>query len=674
MKAIILAAGPGTRMLPHTEERPKCLMKVGGHAILDYQLAALRQCGIDDICIVVGYLADRIREHVSVPVTFVENAEYGSTGSSYSLWLARTCMRDGFIYLNSDLIFHPSMLRALLDSPHANAVVVDRRISPTSDMQKAQMDGDRILRMNKHLPEGLAHAEVVGPAKFDRDGAARIVAYLDQLVAAGDRNRWSYEVFGLVAEQLTFAGVDNPDCFWAEVDTPTEALDANQRIPPSLVDLAGRRIEPAPPIERRRAPAIDVQPVLYLDHLLNAHFAPLVEDIPDADRQVRNVVRRNKQEFIDCVEALGVGSLSAIQLHRELQRMVEAIDEGLEDTYARDIIYSTGGLTDMMSAIFARTPEELRTGYCLTDAAAAELLQSHPPKTMMDALGYRSTAELLRREWPRAALALTRATEDPDWQVRYKTLLSQRTAADFEERPIEYVSVDAKRYRAAFMNSKQPAKLWRITHSKEAGVVAALTPDGIASFRAPLLQYVLVYIHYFFETAFASKYYRHVSERSPERVGAEVVNTIDAHREKLTFFYSNLYSENLFWDRALDLFAEIFPGPEMAWFGRARARGEYCLSTGVQNIVVSLNVIDHLWNVNFLSHAGMEAFQHDTIYFLYHFRGALWQEVVNELTGLGAARERVIVENLGLGDTRLTRQLFDEVRRDLSARVTAATS
>jgi hypothetical protein len=418
-----------------------------------------------------------------------------------------------------------------------------------------------------------------------------------------------------------------------------------------------------------------VQPVLYLDHLLNAHFAPLVEDVPDAGGQVRNVLRRNKQEFIECVDALGVGSLSAIQLHRELQRMVESMDAKLGDTYAPDMIYSTGGLTDMMSAIFARTPDDLQTGFALTDAAIADLLQCHPPAMMMDALGYRSTAELLRREWPRAALALTRATEDPDWQARYKTLLSQRTAEDFEERKIEHLSVDAKRYRAAFMNSKQPPKLWRITHSKEAGVVAALTPDGIAGFRAPLLQYVLVFIHYFFETGFASKYYGYVAARAPERVGAEVVSTIDTHREKLTFFYSNLYSENLFWDRALDLFADMFPSAEMDWFGRARARGEYCLSTGIQNIVVSLNVIDHLWNVNFLSHAGMEAFQHDTIYFLYHFRGALWQEVVNELTGLGsAARERIIVENLGLGDTRLTRQLFDEVRRELSARVTAATS
>src|SRR5919108_4196944 len=253
MRAIILAAGPGSRMLPHTEHRPKCLLKIGGHPILQYQISALRHCGIHDITIVVGYLADQIKEFVSAPVTFVENREFRTTGSSYSLWLARDLLRNGFLYLNSDLVFHPGMLRALLDAPDENAVIVERRIHPTSDMQKAEMDGRQILQMGKHLPADIAAAEVVGPAKFSRSGAARIIDRLDELVSSGDRNRWAYEVFGSLATEIAFTGVDNPGCFWAEVDTATEALEANQRIPRSLVDFAdGRGVISAPPqVERR---------------------------------------------------------------------------------------------------------------------------------------------------------------------------------------------------------------------------------------------------------------------------------------------------------------------------------------------------------------------------------------------------------------------------------------
>ena len=144
--AVILAAGPGSRLLPHTAHSPKCLTEIGGQPILRYQLAALRACGIRDIVIVVGYLGDKIRARVDSSITFVENREYATTNSSYSLWLARNHLRSGFIHLNSDLLFEPESLRALLAAPAANAVIVDRHVRSGSDMMKARMDGQSILQ------------------------------------------------------------------------------------------------------------------------------------------------------------------------------------------------------------------------------------------------------------------------------------------------------------------------------------------------------------------------------------------------------------------------------------------------------------------------------------------------------------------------------------------------
>jgi choline kinase len=637
-------------------------LKIGGHPILHYQISALRHCGVDDITIVVGYLAEQIKEFVSAPVTFIENHEFRSTGSSYSLWLARDLMRDGFLYLNSDLVFHPGMLRALLDAPDENAVMVERHIHPTSDMQKAEMDGRQILRMGKHLPAEIAAAEVVGPAKFGAAGAARIIERLDELVASNDRNRWAYEVFGSLAMEIAFSGVDNPGCFWAEVDTATEALEANQRIPRSLVDFADGRISAPPQVERRRTPAIDQQPVHYMDHLLNSHFAPLVEDVPGVQDRVRQILRQNKEEFIENIAELGVQSLSAVDVHRALQSQVNAIDGMLSAAFGRHSIAHVDGLRAMTAHVDGLCPASLKAGFCLTEDAAADLLTLHPPVTMMAALGYRNTRDLLSGEGPIAALSLTRATEEPDWQARYKQLLAERTADDFAPREIQFLPVDSRRFRAAFMSSKQPRKLWRATHAKETGVVACLTHDDPDSLRTPLLQYVLVSMHYFFEAAYASRLYRLAAERDADHLGREVVNSIESHREKLTFFYSNVYSENLFWDRAIELFARAFPSPAIEWFRDSSARGEYCRSTGVQNIVVSLNVVDHLWNMNLLGNAGMEAFQHDTIYFLYHFRGALWQEIFSELTGLGDTMEDLIVENMSVGDAILTDRVLARFR------------
>lgn len=244
--AIILAAGAGSRLLPHTLHSPKCLTPITGHPILRYQIAVLRRCGVHDIVMVVGYLAESIRDYVDPSVTLVENTDYESTNSSYSLWLARKHMRHGFIHLNSDLLFEPALLRALLASADENAVIIDRDVRPDSDMMKAQLDGPRIVQMGKELKTGAA-AEVVGPAKFGAPGAAALIERLGQLNAAGDRNRWAYRVFGELASELSFTGVDNPGSFWAEVDTLADAQEAERRIPQSLVRLAAQGEPPAPP-------------------------------------------------------------------------------------------------------------------------------------------------------------------------------------------------------------------------------------------------------------------------------------------------------------------------------------------------------------------------------------------------------------------------------------------
>ena len=242
--AVILAAGAGSRLLPHTAHAPKCLTNIGGFPILQYQIAALRECGVDEIVMVVGYLPHCIRRFAGDAATYVENADYATTNSSHSLWLAREHLRDGYIHLNSDLLFEPRLLGALLDSPHENAVIVQRAVNADSDMMKARMDGARIREMGKHLAAG-AVAEVVGPAKFGPAGAARLIDALDRLQTGGERNRWAYAVFGELADDIEFTGVDNPGCFWAEVDTVADAQDAERRIPKRLVKCAARWTAPA---------------------------------------------------------------------------------------------------------------------------------------------------------------------------------------------------------------------------------------------------------------------------------------------------------------------------------------------------------------------------------------------------------------------------------------------
>src|SRR2546429_5169036 len=82
MKAIILAAGQGTRLLPLTEHRPKCMVEIAGKPLLYWQLEVLRNCGVTNIGLVTGYKAQSID---ALGVHVFRNADYMSTNMVASL-------------------------------------------------------------------------------------------------------------------------------------------------------------------------------------------------------------------------------------------------------------------------------------------------------------------------------------------------------------------------------------------------------------------------------------------------------------------------------------------------------------------------------------------------------------------------------------------------------------
>ena len=121
MRGIILAAGKGSRLNGTAGDMPKCLVEAGGITLIERQIRALREAGIDEIAVVVGCQADRVRRACGHGITYVENTQYAATNSLYSLWMARALLFEGFVVLNCDVLFHPVLLDDLLTSRHEDA-------------------------------------------------------------------------------------------------------------------------------------------------------------------------------------------------------------------------------------------------------------------------------------------------------------------------------------------------------------------------------------------------------------------------------------------------------------------------------------------------------------------------------------------------------------------------
>ncbi|MCT8668284.1 NTP transferase domain-containing protein, partial [Glaesserella parasuis] len=130
MKGVILAAGIGSRLRPMTDDKPKCLVKVSGKPMLEYQLDAYRMAGIKDIVIVIGYKGEHIERYCryinDLNITIIKNEEYEETNNMYSLYLAKEHLQgEPFILNNADLVIEKEIIANMLAAKEDNLVAVD---------------------------------------------------------------------------------------------------------------------------------------------------------------------------------------------------------------------------------------------------------------------------------------------------------------------------------------------------------------------------------------------------------------------------------------------------------------------------------------------------------------------------------------------------------------------
>jgi L-glutamine-phosphate cytidylyltransferase len=127
-------AGVSSRLLPLTERIHKSLLDVAGRPLIEWQLAAMEEAGIDEVVLVVGHAAEAIRNFAArrvskIRITFVENQEYRTLNLDYSVYLAlRETGLKPFVYIEGDLLLAPDLVRRVAGSTSENAIAVDASI------------------------------------------------------------------------------------------------------------------------------------------------------------------------------------------------------------------------------------------------------------------------------------------------------------------------------------------------------------------------------------------------------------------------------------------------------------------------------------------------------------------------------------------------------------------
>lgn len=188
MRAIIIAAGKGTRLFPLTKNTPKSLIEIGnGITMLESQLHSLKENNIKDVTIIVGYRAEQIEAKIKkyandFNINTVFNPFYDTSNNLISVWMARHFMQEDFITINGDDIFKPTVIENLLKSESNITMVADEKKSYDDDDMKIVHKDGLVLQVSKKIPAEEANGESVGIIKFTGKGRQIYIDTLDEMV------------------------------------------------------------------------------------------------------------------------------------------------------------------------------------------------------------------------------------------------------------------------------------------------------------------------------------------------------------------------------------------------------------------------------------------------------------------------------------------------------------
>lgn len=228
MKAVILAAGIGSRIRPLTDNTPKPLLKIKDKTILQMMVDNLLHTGIDRIAIVTGYRENQIKDFMAqtypkLAVTYIRNELYDQTNTAYSLNLTKAFVGNGsFIKFDADVVFETGILKKLIDDPHDTCLCIDSNINLATEEVKVETEQKgKVVKVGKKLDPKISTGESIGIEKISGPAAKILFTELDNLLMDsknfGEYYDDSYTT--LINKGVPFYAVNITGLKWVEIDT-----------------------------------------------------------------------------------------------------------------------------------------------------------------------------------------------------------------------------------------------------------------------------------------------------------------------------------------------------------------------------------------------------------------------------------------------------------------------
>lgn len=218
MKALILAAGKGSRISRYLKGKPKCTVDIGGITLIENTIIKLKEIGINDIGIIVGYNSLEIKRILKkYNLKFYYNHFYDVTNSSASAWFAREFIDDDIIIMNGDVYIESSLLKYIINEEKSPILFADESRKEDGDY-KLFYENNLLKKYGKNLLGNDITGEYIGIAKINKDFIKEFKESLNYIIENQKYSLWWEDaLYRLINNKEIY--VKNIDgYFWAEVD------------------------------------------------------------------------------------------------------------------------------------------------------------------------------------------------------------------------------------------------------------------------------------------------------------------------------------------------------------------------------------------------------------------------------------------------------------------------
>lgn len=238
INTIILAAGSGTRLLPHTLDKPKCLINIHERSILEWQVKHLTEIGLKNFTIITGYKHKLIKKKIeylrtiypNTNIELVYNLEYQNTENINSCFMGLKYHLTSSLLINGDVLFPPYFVKNLIRACSEDiALLYDVKKEYDADDMKILINKNKLEHVSKDIDLLSADGESIGILFLTSKGAQLLFHEIRQLLkTSSNKSLWFLRAIDRLAQIYNIQTVRTPNSYWCEIDYPKDLQTAHE--------------------------------------------------------------------------------------------------------------------------------------------------------------------------------------------------------------------------------------------------------------------------------------------------------------------------------------------------------------------------------------------------------------------------------------------------------------